>query len=100
MCGLEAQYGSTGAAVVEVEIKRLVQATRASKQWGAILYYADKGGFGVLPTKPTDPWGLKLALVDLDVALSLGGERIGAVLIVGGPQVIPFHHLPNPVDDD
>ena len=24
---------------------------------------------------------------------------IGAVLIVGGPEVIPFHHLPNPVDD-
>jgi hypothetical protein len=27
------------------------------------------------------------------------GERIGAVLIVGGPEVVPFHHLPNPTDD-
>jgi hypothetical protein len=25
---------------------------------------------------------------------------IGALLIVGGPRIIPFHHLPNPVDDD
>jgi hypothetical protein len=24
---------------------------------------------------------------------------IGAVLIAGGPEVVPFHHLPNPVDD-
>jgi hypothetical protein len=97
--GLESQYGVAGAASVDIEMKRLVQATRSRKQWGAILYYADKGGYGVLPTKPTDPWGLKLALVDLDAALAQGGERIGAVLIVGGPQVVPFHHLPNPVDD-
>jgi len=97
--GLEAQYGETGASAVELEMKRLVQATRARKQWGAVIYYADQGGFGVLPTKPTDPWGLKLALVDLDAALAQRGERIGAVLIVGGPQVVPFHHLPNPVDD-
>ena len=97
--GLESQYGTAGAAAIDIEMKRLVQATRSRKQWDAILYYADKGGYGVLPTKPTDPWGLKLALVDLDAALAQGGERIGAVLIVGGPQVVPFHHLPNPVDD-
>ena len=24
---------------------------------------------------------------------------IGALLIVGGPEVIPFHRLPNPTDD-
>jgi hypothetical protein len=99
LSGLESQYGTVGADAVEVEMKRLVQASRSSKQWGAILFYADKGGFGVLPTKPTDPWGLKLALVDLDAALAKDGERIGAVLIVGGPQVVPFHNLPNPVDD-
>ncbi len=27
------------------------------------------------------------------------GERIGALLIVGGPEIVPFHCLPNPVDD-
>jgi hypothetical protein len=97
--GLESQYGTIGAASLDLEMKRLVQATRSRKQWGAILFYADKGGYGVLPTKPTDPWGLKLSLVDLDTALAQRGERIGAVLIVGGPQVVPFHHLPNPVDD-
>jgi hypothetical protein len=27
------------------------------------------------------------------------GEMIGALLIVGGSEVVPFHNLPNPVDD-
>jgi Peptidase family C25 len=27
------------------------------------------------------------------------GERIGALLIVGGPEIVPFHNLPNPVED-
>lgn len=97
--GLVNQYGSVGAATIEVEMKRIIQATRLGKHWGATLFYADQGGYGILPTKPTDPWGLKLALADLDNALAQRGERIGAVLIVGGPQVVPFHHLPNPVDD-
>jgi hypothetical protein len=51
------------------------------------------------PLQTIDPWELKLALVDLDSALYRRGERIGAVLIVGGPEIVPFHHLPNPVDD-
>ena len=32
-------------------------------------------------------------------ALEKRGERIGAVLIVGGPEIVPFHNLPNPVED-
>lgn len=97
--GLEHQYGATGAAAIDIEMKRLAQATLSTRPWDAIIYYADRGGYNVLPTKPTDPWGLKLALIDLDAALAKQGERIGAVLIIGGPQVVPFHHLPNPVDD-
>jgi hypothetical protein len=46
-----------------------------------------------------DPWKLKLALADLDQALSKKGAMIGALLIVGGPDVVPFHKLPNPTDD-
>ncbi len=98
-CGLETQYGPTGSAAIDIEMKQLVQTTIARRQWGAIIFYGDQGGLGVPPAKPTDPWGLKLALVDLDTNLAQRGERIGAVLIVGGPQVVPFHHLPNPVDD-
>jgi hypothetical protein len=42
---------------------------------------------------------LKLALSDLDNALGKRGARIGALLIVGGPEIVPFHNLPNPTDD-
>lgn len=35
----------------------------------------------------------------MDTALSKNGERIGALLIVGGDNIIPFHQLPNPIDD-
>ena len=41
----------------------------------------------------------KLAIADLDKALSKRGEMIGSLLIVGGPEVVPFHLLPNPTDD-
>jgi hypothetical protein len=97
--GLERQYGTQATALFDAEMRRLVQATRERGQWGAVLYYADEGLYGVPPAKPGDPWALKLALVDLDVAMARRGERIGAVLIVGGAEVVPFHHLPNPVDD-
>jgi hypothetical protein len=40
-----------------------------------------------------------LTLTDLDQALGKKGAMIGAVLIVGGPDIIPFHNLPNPTDD-
>jgi hypothetical protein len=53
----------------------------------------------IAPSSSGDPWELKLILADLDKALGKQGERIGALLIVGGPEVVPFHHLPNPVDD-
>jgi hypothetical protein len=54
---------------------------------------------GMQPVDTVDPWKLKLALVDLDKRLALKGAMIGALLIVGGPEVVPFHHLPNPTDD-
>ena len=42
---------------------------------------------------------IKLSLADLDKTLARKGERIGALLIIGGPDVVPFHRLPNPTDD-
>jgi hypothetical protein len=67
------------------------------------VFYADDPSdtlsIGSKPAKPDDPWELKLLLADLDDALAKRGERIGAVLIVGGAEIVPFHCLPNPVDD-
>jgi hypothetical protein len=105
--GLEAQYGASSAANIDDALKKLARAIRGQRlnheSWGAILLYADDpeytSFFEMKPAPHNDPWALKLLLADLDGALEKGGERIGAVLIVGGPDVVPFHRLPNPVDD-
>lgn len=104
--GLEARYGQQGAARLAEAIQGLAEAVGSRRDWRAVPFYADEGlqdaGWQthVSPARHTDPWAIKLALADLDAALRQNGEMIGAVLIVGGPEVVPFHHLPNPVDDD
>ncbi len=101
--GLYTRYGQAGLAAVEKEIDNLAGIVRRRPGWGALVFYADDpactGRLGVKAVEPDDPWKLKLALVDLDQALAKKGEMIGALLIVGGAEVVPFHHLPNPTDD-
>jgi hypothetical protein len=108
--GLEAQYGPQSMVLINEATKELAEAVQSRKGWNALVYYADDGfanrgnsGMASLklnPAKHDDPWSLKLALTDLDEVLGKQGEMIGAVLILGGPEVIPFHKLPNPVDDE
>lgn len=113
---LESQYGAEGASEVLAEMGLLAdiikqQTKRRSSPhldvfsyWGAKIFCPDQveqtSQLGIRPARPGDAWEIKLALADLDKALSRNGERIGAVLIVGGPEVVPFHKLPNPVADD
>lgn len=97
--GLAVQYGES-ADQVENGIQLLAKAIQQRRDWRAQVFYADEGlPPQVAPARYNDPWALKLALMDLDAALGRKGEMIGASLIVGGPEVVPFHHLPNPVDD-
>lgn len=100
--GLEAQYGPNTSAVIDTEIKRLAGAIKKRTGWESLVYYADDAQctetLGIQPAGK-DPWKLKLALADLDKALAKRGEMIAMLLIVGGPDVVPFHELPNPTDD-
>lgn len=102
--GLEKQYGAAGFQQVDIALQLMAKATAAQPHWDAHLIYVDDADsvakFGLKPAKADDPWGIKHLLKDLDEALRKKGEMIGALLIVGGPHVVPFHHLPNPVDDD
>jgi hypothetical protein len=101
--GLKQQYGAQVFPAIDLELQRLAAAVAARRDWEALLVYADEpasmAAFGLQPAQPADPWSLKLALADLDAYLARQGEMIGALLIVGGPEVVPFHYLPNPVDD-
>ena len=105
--GLEQHYEPHNFLLIEEAMQRLVIAVRGRKighqNWGALLYLADDpdiaAALGIKPARHNDPWSLKLALQDLDNALGKRGERIGALIIIGGPEVVPFHNLPNPVED-
>jgi hypothetical protein len=101
--GLERQYGSEMLPAIDKAMQRVVDAIAARNDWSGVLIYADDavsmGAFSLKPAQFDDPWSLKLGLADLDASLKKQGEMIGAVLIVGGPEIVPFHHLPNPVDD-
>lgn len=101
---LEKQYESEGFTQVDTAMRAVLVSTAANAHWDSCLVYVDEadslGKFDLQPVKADDPWDIKHLLADLDEALRKKGEMIGAVLIVGGPQIIPFHHLPNPVDDE
>ncbi|HEX9596839.1 MAG TPA: hypothetical protein VF982_08180, partial [Anaerolineales bacterium] len=101
---LHNQYGPDSLNLIDDGLRAVVTSTAAHPHWDSHLVYVDDqdslSQFDLQPVKANDPWEVKHLLTDLDGVLRKKGEMIGAVLIVGGPQVIPFHHLPNPVDDD
>jgi len=101
--GLEKQYGSDLFGKLDQEMKRVVRSVSSRHDWSAVLVYADDpdcmSAFDLSPVSPEDPWSLKLLLADLDTFFGRKGEMIGALLIVGGPEIVPYHNLPNPVDD-
>ncbi len=101
--GLEKKYGPETSAIIIEEMRKTTYAVRLKPGWGAIMLLADDpssmANFGLKPTLSDDPWALKLALVDTDRVLNEKGLMIGALLIVGGPDVVPYHKLPNPVAD-
>jgi hypothetical protein len=101
--GLQAKYGRAGFAMLDAAMQELSEAIRRRPEWGSFVFFADDPTcttqVGVKPAQAEDAWSLKLALTDLDKALAEKGAMIGALLIVGGPEVVPFHSLPNPTDD-
>jgi tetratricopeptide (TPR) repeat protein len=88
---------------IDNAVMRLVEAVRRRPGWTAYRIYPDDPStlepFGLAPCDPGNAWQIKLRLADLDASLAQRGEMIGALYIIGGNDVIPFHRLPNPTDD-
>ena len=101
--GLENQYGVESLKLIDDALQALASKTRQMQGWNAHIIYVDDSlsadQFGLPPAIYNDPWAIKKFFTDMDIALGKNGERIGALLIVGGDTVIPFHLLPNPIDD-
>jgi tetratricopeptide (TPR) repeat protein len=97
-------FEEEGFKSIDEGVLRLVESVRRRYGWTAYRIYIDDPRtlepFGLSPVDPGNAWQIKLRIADLDHALGRRGEMIGALLIVGGNGIIPFHLLPNPTDDD
>ena len=100
---LEAKYGSNTTNVIIDTMGDLSLKINALPSWNSAVFVPDDPKnvteFGLTAITSPDAWQLKLALADLDKHLATKGEMIGALLIVGGHDIVPFHMLPNPTDD-
>ncbi len=100
---LQEKFGTEAADRIIQKALDLVQIMNKMAGWKSLLFLADNPSTTSLPqikpAKSNDPWSIKLSLVDLENSLTSIGQRIGSVLIVGGPDIVPFHKLPNPVND-
>lgn len=103
LAGLKNQYGVQTMEIIQKEMRTLANLLDQRKGWNGLTFYPDDPAvmtaLGMEAISAVDPWKIKLALADLDKALGKKGQMIGALLIVGGPEVVPFHRLPNPTDD-
>jgi hypothetical protein len=106
---LATKYAKKDALEIETRLNEIVRAIQSNpvqtpgQRWGARLVWADQAEcltpLGIQPVATGDPEELKRLIIDLNQALAKRGERIGALLVVGGPDIVPFHSYPNPVDD-
>ena len=101
--GLEKQYGAKNLPLIDQAMKSVVRSSDKLHRWDSQLIYVDDEDtvkrYGIPPASANEPWSIKNFLSDLDESYRKTGEMIGALLIVGGPKVVPFHRLPNPIDD-
>jgi len=97
-------FGADTFRRIDEAIDHLVKAVRPRPGWTSYKVYIDDPAslrpFGLTPVDPGNAWDIKLRLSDIDRSLANHGQMIGAVLIVGGHGILPFHLLPNPTDDD
>lgn len=100
---LQKKYGANTADIVIESMRKLCLNIVDLPGWNSLVYVPDDETsareLGLEPIHASDAWKIKLSLTDLDAKLASRGEMIGALLIVGGHDIVPFHMLPNPTDD-
>jgi tetratricopeptide (TPR) repeat protein len=101
---LHQQFGADGYVSVLNAMQELTDAVERRPDWSAVIVLIDDPDsltpFKLKPADPGNAWQIKLRLADLDEYLANRNRMIGALLIIGDDQIIPFHGLPNPTDDD
>ena len=101
--GLLNKYGPKSTEVILELLTRLSDSLEKNPRWKPLIYIPDKADnvadYGLSPISTVDPWQIKLSLMDLDAIIHKSNMSIGAVLIIGNHDVVPFHRLPNPTED-
>ena len=101
--GLTRKYGPKSADVIVEKLTDLSKTINRKPKWGSYVFLPDDfnsmNKWGITIISEIDPWRIKLSLMDLDKRLKERRKEIGAVIIIGNNDVIPFHRLPNPTDD-
>jgi len=96
-------FGPEGFTAIDAVLQTLTANVAARNEFQAGLVYVDDPAtlspFGMRPVNPANAWDIKRLLGQLNARLQAQKSAIGALLIVGGAEIIPFHHLPNPTDD-
>ena len=100
---LQAKYGQDGWEQIDGALQALAKAAEAQLGLPAGVLYLDDANslasFQLEPVDPADPWAIKTLLNQLEDRLKEQQQQIGWLLLVGGPDIVPFHRLPNPADD-
>ncbi len=96
-------FGSKGFTDIDHALRVLATSVALHTRMKMRLIYVDDPAtlspLGLRPVNPTKAWDIKILLGKLASRLAEKNEALSALLIVGGPGIIPFHHLPNPTDD-
>jgi hypothetical protein len=96
-------FGEDGFAQVESALKTLTASANRRPGWKALRLYVDDpttlAPFGLRPVNPANAFEVKTLVGKLAERLHAQHSTLGALLIIGGANIVPFHHLPNPTDD-
>lgn len=101
---LVARYGFEGFQRLERRLQTVARELAFLGTRLVIAFVDDPGSMAqheLAPIWSTDSVDIKRAIDELESAVSQGdGSGVDGVLIIGGDDVVPFYHLPNPSDDD
>jgi hypothetical protein len=96
-------FGAEGFGRIDAALKALALNASLNTGMKSAVLYVDEAQtltpFGLQPVDPAKAWDIKLLIGQLAAQLKAKEQSLGALLIVGGAHIIPFHHLPNPTDD-
>jgi len=97
------KYGLSGFERLDAALRDLRTAIEARANLDVVIAYVDQeetlSSFGLQPVNQSNPWQVKRLIDKLDDKLGEEDRQIRYLLIVGGDGIIPFHRLPNPVED-